>query len=87
MVGVVGLGLLVHGCVRRHDRRRAALDPHYRGAVTDLTQAQLLLSSADPRGRQLASPDEPGGPSPSRPFAASLVAGRGAACEAGPNSP
>ena len=59
-------------------------------AVTDHgaeAAGQLLLSSADPRGRQLASPDEPGGPSPSRPFAASLVAGRGAACEAGPNSP
>jgi len=83
MLGVIALGLIVHGCVRRHGRRRAAMDPLYRGAATDLTQAQLLLSSPDPRGRELSSPHEAGGPSPTRPFAASPVAGRGAASEAG----
>ena len=60
------------------------MDPLYRGgAATDLTQAQLLLASPDPRGIELPSPHEVGGPSPTRPFAASPEAGRGAACEPG----
>ena len=65
MLGVIALGLLVHGCVRHHGRRRADL---LRGTATDQTHSQLLLSpparelTISARERELASPHEAGGP-------------------------